>query len=987
MQSLIRLRREIVDSLAAEIVREMGVEVQAFGSENLTSDYDISFVGPKAQLAVIVFNARFANRWGKASGLGGRETGVVLDTNAYTETIQSLFEGGRGDVVFQDGFAHMASRKYLSDKNWAEHRQWVLENTPASKRPDVQKILDFAEASHREFKTRIELKMAELSADKNNPVRESDLRITAENRLYEEALREIIQLREQFESASGVAKDALRQQLRNAQSKALYFAQEAYHTQGAIEHVVMSLQAAKRKITVESLTSDTPPELKVNLTADQARQSYFEQIANMMKEISHKGDGAKLASKGAKYFIRALDAAQIAGLKLAEYKSLIEQVVALDANRADLAKVREILAAEKIKTAQEVKGVELTKAEKTAIEDAAANQFLKDIQTLSNELTGRLYDGQALRVVSKDGLKRLEVKTQAMNTRDIIDNIDAPTQLLMERFKGNWDKARKAYQSGELSAGEMRLLVNLRRRIVDSLAAEIVRELGVEVEAFGSENLTSDYDISFVGPKAQLAVILFNARFAAGWGQASKIGGRETGTVLDTNAYTETIQSLIKAGRGDVTYQDAFSHLAGRKYMADQVWQAHRKLILENTPQADRPAVEIMLRWVEAANEVFKARIETRKRELLEDPQSKIKPEDAQITAENRLYEEALKDIIELREHFESAEGATKDAIRLKLRNAQSRALYFAQEAYHTQGAIEHVVMSIQAAGRKITIESLLSDQGPQLKKPLTAEQGRQSYFEQVANMLKEILHEGDPAKLASKGAKYFVRALDAAQIAGLKLQSLKPVVEMTVQLNDNRANLDKVRDILAEEAIKQAEKQKGSRLSAEEVQAIHDQAANAYLQAIQKAANKLTSELYQTYKLEGVERTVAEKMKLELPEPANDNQPFAGEKAPVDVKAASEAVAPETGGEKSAPPVSAAKSAAAGKGDASSLRAQREISFSSTEGVKGSYLLGEYVNKGATSYLYRHVMNLNWVYRLVAVVPVRRISRMSLGAPYCGTR
>ncbi len=965
MRSLVNLRREIVDSLAAEIVKEMGVEVQAFGSENLTSDYDISFVGPKAQLAVIVFNARFASRWGKASGLGGRETGVVLDTNAYTETIQSLFKAGRGDTVFQDGFAHMASRKYLGDKSWAAHRKWILENTPEARRSDVQKVLDFAEASHLEFKTQIELKMAELSADKNNPIRESDLRITAENRLYEQALKEIIELRAQFENSSGPAKEALRQQLRNAQSKALYFAQEAYHTQGAIEHVVMSLQAAKRKITVESLTSDTPPKLKVELTAEQGRQSYFEQIANMMKEISHKGDGAKLASKGAKYFIRALDAAQIAGLKLAKYKALIEQVVALDLNRADLDAVREILAAEKIKAAEEAKGVELTPAERTAIQDAAAKEFLTDIQVLSNELTGKLYDGQTLRVVENSGLRRLELKTEAMSTRDIIDNIDAPTQTLMERFKGNWNKARKAYQTGELSAVDMRLLVNLRRRIVDSLAAEIVKELGVEVEAFGSENLTSDYDISFVGPKAQLAVILFNARFAAGWGQAAKIGGRETGTVLDTNAYTETIQSLIKAGKGDVTYQDAFSHLAGRKNMPAEVWEAHRKLILENAAAADRPNIEIMLRWVEAANDVFKARIEARKKELLEDPNSGVKAEDAQITAENRLYEEALKDIIELREQFEAADATNKEPLRLKLRNAQSRALYFAQEAYHTQGAIEHVVMSIQAAGRKITIESLLSENGPTLKKPLTADQGRQSYFEQVANMLKEILHEGDPAKLASKGAKYFVRALDAAQIAGLKLQNLRSVVEMTVQLNDNRANLDKVRDILANDAIQKARAEKGSELTKAEIQKIRDQSAEVYLEAIQKAANQLTSELYQNYKLEGVERDVANEMKLELPEPANDNLAFSGEKIPAgDVAAPKPATTEAKGAETVAKSPEVVKAGSAIEGG--TVRTQREIKFELPGGEKANFLLGDYVAKGATSYIYRHVMNLNWVYRLV---------------------
>ncbi len=968
MKKLVLLRKDIVDSLANEIVKELGGEVQAFGSENLTSDYDISFVGPKAQLAVIIFNARFAGRWGKAARLGGRETGVVLDTNAYTETIQSLIKAGKGDTTFQDAFSHLAARKYLSNKAWAKHRKWILENTPTKERANVEKVLDFVESANREFKTEIDLKMAELSADKDNPIRESDLKITAENRLYEGALKEILGLRAKFEKATGVAKEALRQKLRNAQSRALYFAQEAYHTQAAIEHVVMTIQAAGRKITVESLISDTPPKLKVDLTTEQGRQSYFEQIANMMKEISHKGDPAKLASKGAKYFIRALDAAQIAGVKLAEYKDLIEQVVALDANRADLSKVHELLAKKLIAAAEAAKGVKLSAAERKALEDQAAKTFLENVQTLSNDLTAKLYDGKTLRVVDEGGVRRLEVKTEAMNAKDIINNIDKPTQVLLKKFKGNWDAARDAYRKGKLPATDMRLLVNLRRRIVDSLAAEIVKELGGEVQAFGSENLTSDYDISFVGPKAQLAVILFNARFTSGWGQASKIGGRETGVVLDTNAYTETIQSLIKAGKGDVTFQDAFAHLAGRKYLSPEAWSKHRQWILEKTPEANKADVKKVLDWVEVANKKYRADIEAKKLELMKDPEVKIREADLQITAENRLYEAALKDILVLREKFEAATGKEKEVLRLKIRNAQSKALYFAQEAYHTQGAIEHVVMSIQAAGRKITVESLLSDTPPKLKIDLTAEQGRQSYFEQIANMMKEISHEGDAAKLASKGAKYFVRALDAAQIAGLKLAGLKRVVELTVDLNNNRADLGKVSDILAKDALAAARKLKGKDLTVEEKAAIIEKSGRDYLEAIQKASNLLTGELYNGSKVKVVNVEGIPKLELQLPEPANDNKPFVSrEQAEAQslqgaVKLAGEKVSGfESGGET----VATATKPTAKPKTIDHYANQREISVVTRDQQILTFILGEKLGKGATSYAYRHLGALKRAIRI----------------------
>ncbi|MBL4906528.1 MAG: hypothetical protein JKX94_03675, partial [Sneathiella sp.] len=646
--------------------------------------------------------------------------------------------------------------------------------------------------------------------------------------------------------------------------------------------------------------------------------------------------------------------------KLAEYRDLIEQVVALDANRADLSKVREILAKKLIAAAEAAKGVKLTAAERKAIEDQAAKTFLENVQKLSNDLTAKLYDGKTLRVVDNSGVRRLEIKTEAINARDILNNIDKPTEILLAKFKGDWNAARKAYQTGKLPATDMRLLVNLRRRVVDSLAAEIIRELGGEVEAFGSENLTSDYDISFVGPKAQLAVILFNTRFASGWGKASKIGGRETGVVLDTNAYTETIQSLIKAGKGDVTFQDAFAHLAGRKYLSPEAWSKHRAWILEKTPEANKADVKKVLDWVEVANKKFRADIEAKKQELKNDPEVKVTEADLQITAENRLYESALKDIIELRENFEKATGKEKEILRLKIRNAQSRALYFAQEAYHTQAAIEHVVTTIQAAGRKITAESLLSDTPPKLKVDLTAEQGRQSYFEQIANMMKEISHAGDTAKLASKGAKYFVRALDAAQIAGIKLAGLKQVVELTVALNNNRADLAKVRDILAKDALQAARKLKGKELTAEEKAAITEQAGREYLDLIQKASNSLVAELYSGNKVKVVDVDGIPKLELQLPEPANDNQPFVsaeqanvqslqGAGRPASAKAEGSVYSGETKLNSSPP-----KAKAETIGD---YAAQREITVVTRDQQTLTFILGEKLGKGATSYAYRHLL------------------------------
>jgi hypothetical protein len=202
-------------------------------------------------------------------------------------------------------------------------------------------MLDSVEAQFKNLKQAIETKKAELKGT----VAEADIQITVENRLYEDTLREVADLIERFQQATGTAKENLARTSATAQSRALFYAQEAYNTQAAITHVVTTIQAGKRSITVESLLGKDPPKLNVPLTADQARQSYIEQIANMMKELSHGGDGEKMAGKAAKYFIRALDAAKIAGLDISHLESVIRATVEINDVRADMGKVKEALQA------------------------------------------------------------------------------------------------------------------------------------------------------------------------------------------------------------------------------------------------------------------------------------------------------------------------------------------------------------------------------------------------------------------------------------------------------------------------------------------------------------------------------------------------------------------------------------------------------------------------------------------------------------------
>ena len=371
---------------------------------------------------------------------------------------------------------------------------------------------------------------------------------------------------------------------------------------------------------------------------------------------------------------------------------------------------------------------------------------------------------------------------------DWLDRYQVPAQRLLNQFGGEWARARQAYQRGEISASQMRGLVELRRRVVDSLAAEIVADLGGGVQAFGSTDLTSDYDLSFVGPNAPIAVILFNARFQGRWAMAADLGGREAAGALDTNVYTDPVFGQVRGGPDDVWHQDAFAHLAARKYLDDSGWREYREGVLAQAPAGQRAALREQLDWAEARHRNLEEAVARTPRSVLAAGELAGQPAtEIDVAARNRLYEEGLQEVLRLTEAYERAAPGDRPAIAQALRNAQSRALYLAQEAYQTEAAITHVVVNIQAAGRDITVETLLGEGPVALRVPMTADQARQSFLEQMANVHKELAHGGDPLTLAGKVAKYFVRGLDGARIGGVNLREFREVVEKTVRANAER--------------------------------------------------------------------------------------------------------------------------------------------------------------------------------------------------------
>src|SRR6185369_12064906 len=76
---------------------------------------------------------------------------------------------------------------------------------------------------------------------------------------------------------------------------------------------------------------------------------------------------------------------------------------------------------------------------------------------------------------------------------------------------------------------------------------------------------------------------------------------------------------------------------------------------------------------------------------------------DMYLAARNRLYEEKLKGMAELKEAYAKATtDAERMSIAAQIHAKQSETLYFASEAYQTSGSILAVVQNTQKAGQKI---------------------------------------------------------------------------------------------------------------------------------------------------------------------------------------------------------------------------------------------------------------------------------------------
>ncbi|MCL4209274.1 MAG: hypothetical protein KJZ68_01290 [Phycisphaerales bacterium] len=435
--------------------------------------------------------------------------------------------------------------------------------------------------------------------------------------------------------------------------------------------------------------------------------------------------------------------------------------------------------------------------------------------------------------------------------------------------RGDWKRVTNLADGSASDQLKLHKALTYRREQVNGLLDEVMRRVeaeegvsGLRRQSFGSNNLKSDYDLSIEGPGAELVVKRFNEEFR------KRFGGQESGTVFDTNVYTDPVYRMFRAdaeviGPGGMSYaqfddlrQFMYDQMATVKYMTPEQWKRHRALLEEGASEASRGALRRVLNEVEyfqaSAHQQFLSRVGRMREartpnlelrvtndlsgETLEQIHGLRKVADALSDArrgkpismsmlppwmhgsEFALKFDLVSDLIrhgdpQVRRYGEQILDELQARVANQLRIKQGHALYYASEAYQTEGTIRHVVGEIQAGGEAVTAERLLTRplQHPELP-------GGGPYLnslaENRANMYKELnaMHAFDEAgnlasgfekaeKAAIKVAKYFVRQLDAAHRAGIDLREalshdLK-LIAQTVELDKARSSSEAFQEML----------------------------------------------------------------------------------------------------------------------------------------------------------------------------------------------
>jgi len=161
----------------------------------------------------------------------------------------------------------------------------------------------------------------------------------------------------------------------------------------------------------------------------------------------------------------------------------------------------------------------------------------------------------------------------------------------------------------------------------------------------------------------------------------------------------------------------------------------------------------------------------------------------AEMAANNRLYEDYLDQVKQTLDEIKTLKSNDSlndqqkhklDRLTLKLQHAHSMALVFANEAYHTGGAVEDVVLNQQL----------------NLKLPLKTSQYLESINENAGFFVEQIKHNHDEGTALWKSSKYLERICLATRKVKIKHFVQPPQNSRLLEMSRTLLDIKKERGI-----------------------------------------------------------------------------------------------------------------------------------------------------------------------------------------------
>lgn len=363
----------------------------------------------------------------------------------------------------------------------------------------------------------------------------------------------------------------------------------------------------------------------------------------------------------------------------------------------------------------------------------------------------------------------------------------------------SWEEVKARHANASQPASMLAALKHRDAELVRFLEPAITDAMGqlpggqswrwVTYSNAGSTTLSSDIDITLDGDATELATVRFNERFIAEYGY-------ESGYVFDINVYARSyltepgVRYLSADEPGERNHftgpraagfrrrfqqdQDIGAMLKIRRYVElggedpTRAWALLVARILDGLKGQHRARFEEVVREVEARYAAYvaaqRAAGEREKPRLKERFGDDIPEAALDMAGSNRMYEATLR---EQAEAMATARAATAEDDRnealVRFYELVCKHSFFANEAYHTAGAMQHVVGQMQR-------QSAVATTIPMLRDSMNEQLG--DVFKEVGHLLRHrgpeaLAPSGDASKASPaevKLSKYIARFGHAAQ-------------------------------------------------------------------------------------------------------------------------------------------------------------------------------------------------------------------------------